>query len=733
MRGLVRFLPLAAMAGALALTSAASAQTRFERPEACRIKITIPIEIFTQPHGSRPNYSDGSAPDYADAGEAASPELARDMARRIEATWNGPTAEEAQALAGSMGLDQVNDDSSRDLSANSDRIREEWARYAREFNVDRNCAWVPCCPIEIDADVRYRAFDAAPTPGYHQIGIMGPEHRSFVLKVRNPDLPDDVETDWSNPDHYVRGDRAQTDGIWANRGDGRRSPDAHEVGHLMGLPDQYSDAGGTNAGHHHDVMASNHGFPFADALEALRVRSGFDCEDCCPARDELTAIMTDYNLVIGDAGDMIATCDREAILRQIVRLQNLRRRLNLSNADARQKAINAALIDAQIARLEAALRDCPRNDRFVTGSDPGPAISTGGDFTPIPVDNSSDSTEWCTYREGTVTGGTLVPGTPGDDPGDVIPPTGPGITPEDGDDPRDAPGTPPGTTPDDGGDDPRDAPGTPPGSTPDGGGGDDPRDTPRPGLPGLPGGGSTPDEDDDDDPSDTPTEEDGDDPRDVPVTIHVKARASVMEGGNQASEVGGQTIRLLTPETTNPPLPLEGNQRDDREYDGDPLQCQTDEEGDCQIMVDTGTMFGLGMNAFGNMGFQLASDYTMEVETPDRESQIISTSSPLSQEDIAGLTGAAVTGDEITVTELNLSSGLSYRLDYGLKAGYAWDDYIDTNIEYVEDNVCRDKQPGPPLGWTPPHLENRMSRPGEDLPRQTLVLPGLSVETEVRP
>ena len=710
----------------------AAAQTLFTQPEPCRIKITVRIEIHHVPVGSLPVRRDDAGneivPDYATGDEVASAELAAAMERRIEATWNGPTAEEATTLAGTTNVDARSDDYSRDVIREAGDLRTEWNRYATEFGVDQTCAWVPCCPMEIDADVRYRAHDATPTPGYHQIGIMAPAHRSFVYYGRNPDLPDDVPTDWSNPAHKVRGDRVQTSGRWANRGDAQRAPEAHEVGHLMGLPDQYTDAGGTAEGHHHDVMASNHGFPFGDALEALRARSGFNCEDCCPARDELTAIMTDYNLVVGDTGDMIAVCDQEAILRQLNRLRELRRRLVLSNAAPRQKAIAAAEIDAQIRRFERALVDCPR-DRVVTGGDPPPAVTTGGNFTPIPADTSGDSTEWCTYREGTSIPGTLIPGTPGDDPGDVTPPTGPATTPgdggDDGDDPRDTP-TPPGSTPggDDDGDDPRDTPtpGSTPGSTPEGDDGDDPRDIP---IPTLPGGSTTPD---DDDPSDTPTEDDGDDPRDTPpVTVHVKARTSVMEGGTQSSEVGGQTIRLLTPETTNPALPLDGNTRNDEAYDEEPLQCQTDANGDCQIMVDAGTMYGLGLSALGTADFALASDYTMEVETPDRESVILTTDAPLSQEDIDNLTGAAVEGDEIEVTGLRLSAGLSYRLDYGLRAGYSWDEYIDVNIDYAEDNVCRDKQPGPPLGWTPAHLTRLPARPGDDLPRQSLVLPGIDL------
>ena len=79
------------------------------------------------------------------------------------------------------------------------------------------------------------------------------------------------------------------------------------------------------------------------------------------------------------------------------------------------------------------------------------------------------------------------------------------------------------------------------------------------------------------------------------------------------------------------------------------------------------------------------------------------------------------------MTGLRLSAGLSYRLDYGLRAGYSWDEYIDVNIDYLEDNVCRDKQPGQPLGWTPAHLTRLPARPGDDLPRQSLVLPGIDL------
>lgn len=741
MRG--RLALVTGLAGALALAGGAQAQTRFEQVDDCKIKVVVPIEFFTTRASDIRPPDEGDPPhDFADDSERATSDYARELEARAERIWNGVNASEAEILATTAGVrSRPGNTGDEDIEESSDDIRSHWARYANEFGVDQNCAYFPCCSIQIDVDVRVRGADDARTPGYHQIGIMGPRFRSYVIETRNPDIPRDVPTDWDNPEHVIDGTEAPRRGFWANRGDTSRAPAAHEIGHLMGIDDAYEDVAAPTAenpnrtvsvtahGHNHDLMSDNNGFPFTNVLEQLRTRSGFDC-DCCPDRDELTPLMQDYALIIGDTGDMIATCDQEGILRQLNRLREQRRLIGLSNAQPREKALAAAQIDYDIRRLERALIDCPR-DRVVTG--------TGGDPVDealISVGVTTDSQTFCEYD---TTGGEDLPltstpggGDDGDDPRDTPVPPG-GDDDDDGDDPRDAPGG--GQTPGDDGDDPRDAPGDDdplnpgwipgldddptwlPGLPESGGDDDDPRDTPTDG-------------DDGDDPGDAPPEEDdGDDPRDITVPVFVKARADVLNsttGAVESQETPGQVIRLNPPETAAPALPGAGVERDDSGYDREPSQCVTDENGDCVIEMPVASL-GLGASAL--------DAFYLDVEAVQRESATLITNEPLTDEQQAALSALAVEGDEIDVTGLSLGAdltGYGYRLDWNVKAGYDWDGALTGMAgsldAYIEDNTCRDKQPGPPLGWLRlPDLPQ-----SGDLPSQTISL-SLAAAPAVQP
>jgi len=708
---------LAASLLLLGSATAVSAQTLYERVNECKRRVTVRLEIYSIPLNA--GFEDANDREIVDPAPAADAAYAAEMKRQMEAVWNGITAQEAEVFgtlvntstrldprdrstntrrdpATGRPVDLDREDAQTALTNNQGNIRAHWARYANEFGA--TCAYIPCCEIEFVADVRTRAHDATPTPGYYQIGIMAGHYRSFVRFRRNPNIPDGEEFDPDNDDHWVA-----VGGYWAHRGTGSNSPVAHEAGHLMGLDDHYEAPDRNETpGHRHDVMDTNSAFPFESGLEEILRENGMMC-DCCPEPSD-TAIslydnyLSDLAITTGAAGDAVAACNREQIQALITRLQNQRRDMALSNMVPRQKARLAAQIDYEIRRLQRALRECPppANDRVTTGD----LI-----LRPLGMDLSWDSTQWCEYGDGQETPGTMtpIPGLPGiiftppgdgDDPSDVPgggTPTG--GTPTDGDDPRDTPtggGTPTGG---DEGDDPRD--------TPTGGDGGDPRDTPRPVPVPVPvsGGG-----------------DDGDDPRDTPtVTIYVKANESVIEGGGgQTSAVGGQSIRLIAPSVADPALPRQG-ERDDTDYSEDPMLCTTDDNGDCEINVDPYVMAQLTGQPLQDA--QLASGYQMDIQTQDRESQTMTTREPLSDAQIQAIENLAVEGDEINVTGLDWSVdlGYRYRMDYGLKLGYDWGSAVD--YDDIEDNVCRDKQPGPPLGWTP--LE---PVPGEDLPRQTIRL-----------
>src|SRR5690606_31355110 len=173
------------------------------------------------------------------------------------------------------------------------------------------------------------------------------------------------------------------------------------------------------------------------------------------------------------------------------------------------------------AQLDRQIAELEKALRDCPEEDKALGVLPGGDLRDLNI--VTDSNEWCTYGGGDGTFITPIPL---------------------GDDPRDAPVP--------GGDDPRDGPGTP-------SEGDDPRDTPTPA---------------------------DDDPRGVPPPSFVKAKAAVIDGPAPAGNaVAGQTIKLLDTGATDVALPGQSPERPDVGYDGDPLQCRTDGNGDCKIEV----------------------------------------------------------------------------------------------------------------------------------------------------
>lgn len=196
---------LGAAAAFLLLDAHASAQTRFEIVDECKRRITVPIEIYTIPTDgtSNPNrrhgrFVDGNGRDVTSAGDGATEDYAAEMTRQIESIWNGVSAQEAETVASLVnastrlqnwqertavranpetGVAEVRIDPATgqpvDIASENalvavdnaeEDIREYWAAYESEFGL--NCAYIPCCEIEVVADVQVRDFNDEPRPGY---------------------------------------------------------------------------------------------------------------------------------------------------------------------------------------------------------------------------------------------------------------------------------------------------------------------------------------------------------------------------------------------------------------------------------------------------------------------------------------------------------------------------------------------------------------------------------------
>lgn len=365
--------------------------------------------------------------------------------------------------------------------------------------------------------------------------------------------------------------------------------------------------------------------------------------------------------------------------------------------------------EADLAAAEAALYElrsapCPPE----TAAQPDTIGSTGTDPAPTGLGLAGgvglrlvvDSQTWCDY--GPTTPQTLTPGSPGSDPRDGPSDHGPG---EDGagDDPRDGPPPRP------------DVPESSDERTPeqqaaytrwydeaaqyweqrgDSGGGDGngggPVITPAP-------------ENEDDDPRDAP-EDEQDDPNDAPVVeLIVKATHAAQTGEGQTA-VGHQQIRLFPESVQNVALPSEGGARPQTDAGADPIGCTTDAEGNCTVRVDATDW----CQHCGN-SIEQGTLICPACDMPD-PGRVYHVTIPV--EDVAGwvveVTGpggvAMMQGAGIGHFVSTIDAG--GRTFVGILADEGEREYVEAmlgdllergHILGFEENVCRDKQPGPPV------------------------------------
>ena len=610
-------------------------------------------------------------------------------------------------------------------------IKAKYDELLRQLGTDSSAAIVNCCTIAVKVDIIIRKDTAPATEGYHQIKVVPKgDTRSFVR------LP------WASyPSSHT------TSGTWQDDPSGAWPPEAHEVGHIMGLPDEYSDnwigSGATPyEGHETDLMANCLAYPQAEAFAAILKIHGFEC-NCCKEitpfvetfntvmrtgniavancdiatmnktiadlvkeREDLytahipldvksvildritsqlanifealdncppPAIVETTNVVIRLGYDAITSCNRDLIQEVILQLEARRRAIIAQvslTADEKSNLMNA--IDAMKARLEKALIDCPP-------------------ITETSVVTGSDGETWCTYGSGTGWNFPLI----------SVDGTGEPITPGDG--PKIATGNPPGPVPIT----PRSTPsGTPivpeqpkalgpPSSTPETpktlqttNKPEIPTKTPEP--PRTTNGPPPPDK-----PVATTNTPPTNTPSNIPDTIFVKAKESVLEGGQTGNPIKGQVVKLFPP--SKPPLPGSGGTKtaEDNGFDKPPAQCTTGSDGTCKIDVakDERPIYRLP-DGRPNRNYRL--DYNL----PSYSGGVVETTGKESKPDLTGLpNGANAIGSNIVIgnrTFMRLSLYQPFNTKFN-GPGY-FTPILDGN--YQED-FCRDKQPGPPLGMQP--------------------------------
>lgn len=653
----INLMPLLVALILLVLASAIVAQVSTQQTGPCEFTITIPIEIY---------------------GPRATPENAADWKKQIEAIWNGPSESIALKIFEDSKLRKDNPDLFKNPGDMPTTIRET---YKDMFGEGMQ---INCCTIKFVADIKVRTDDAEPDSGYNQVRAVPAHYGEWDTLGKIPLIGDYVgeyKIKWfrSFVRHLPETPDDLPGGEWAHEPD---SPAyAHEVGHLLGVNDYYEDKVDANGhthsealpGHENDLMGGDtQGFPKDEHLKQILEFHNVTC-DCCPTSG-LDAMLQSFAITSRAAGDAMVA-NNCAVLRQTLNdFRDQRSNAKLTPLPVLEKYNLIKQLDEKIEQVRKAWLAC----------DPEPIddVATGslGEYG-----MSSDATTFCTYDNGLPTpiGGLSIP----------LPysPLGgrPATTP--GSQPDETPGSTPGSTPDE-----------TPGSTATPGPGLIP---PRPGLTPtvipVPQGSNDGDDDGDgdDEPSDTPPES-SDTPSDTPVTVHIKAKKSVLQPDGKRLISGdpqpGRRIKLIVPELLNPALPLAGNDKDiSTGAADDPLQCTTDDKGECDIddIPVTGSRI-----------------HRTDIEVPVQEVK-----SGVILADGTG-TDTIPAGGEVTGGfTLGGKDYLRLRWDAGLDLGYRLK--LDASYDWHED-LCKDEQPGP---WSAIDFE-KFGHVEQSLPGKTLSL-----------
>ena len=197
----------------------------------------------------------------------------------------------------------------------------------------------------------------------------------------------------------------------------------------------------------------------------------------------------------------------------------------------------------------------------------------------------------------------------------------------------------------------------------------------------------------------------------IPDTVFVKAKESVLQGAPSGNAVPGQTVKLLPAE--KPDLPGSGQTRtaQDTGFDRPPAQCTTGADGTCKMDVppQDRSHYGLASRAG-----QAKQNYRVDVDMRKTTGAVIETTGRSKPEFPAGALGIAIRGDDLKVgnrTFTRVQSASIPGTDFSPR------EHFSKPGSAYEEDICRDKQPGPLALSTEPTVA-----PGLDLPQMTIRL-----------
>jgi len=420
---------------AFLLSSEAFSKTVVKKTGECTREVTVNLEL----HSGGPRWTDAELAgltedqkkrlkdmmdNYSAYSDADLTKIGKEWGAEIESLWNGPTWDQLQGAKKDLGItDAELDKAVMDDVAGRAAIIKKLNDHLKKFGGgDASCAEINCCKIYFKVNVKVRKYADKADPDYDQIRVMKKGWRSSVT------------THDDGLDHNQEG----TSGKWGYDPDKRRDASAgHETGHLMGLDDEYTDAGGTKEGHEYDIMDWSYGFPQEDALRQILKLGGAEC-DCCPRPDD--GYYTTFGRTFLVSSDAILTLNCPILKQTLADLEDQLSNVGQSRASITARMTLTSRINDQIKKVKKALEDCPKDTATTTG------ISTGTEGIPT-APFSFDTLVCVFYGGGTV---TRIPLTPF---GPYFPstPENPATTPPDTRPPETTPGPqdtrPPETTP----------------------------------------------------------------------------------------------------------------------------------------------------------------------------------------------------------------------------------------------------------------------------------------------
>jgi hypothetical protein len=201
-------------------------------------------------------------------------------------------------------------------------------------------------------------------------------------------------------------------------------------------------------------------------------------------------------------------------------------------------------------------------------------------------------------------------------------------------------------------------------------------------------------------PSTPATSEDSQQPAEpessIPDTIFVKAKTAVLEGTETGSPLENQVVKLLPAEEPDLPGNDETKEANDTGFDKDPVECMTGADGACQMQVpvEDRPVYDLPSEEASGRSYRVDYDLLNNsggvAETTGNQSESFKADN---------LDGAQVAYEEFQIGNRTFVR-IIYKSPDGVEDDFD-EKFTPIFAESYEEDYCRDKQPGPPLGMQP--------------------------------